>query len=116
MKGLIRGFYPNGGTHLYDAVLAATDRLAATATPEQISAIVVLSDGADEGSAHSLEELLRRIKPTEQSAGIRVFTIAYGAGAKFDVLEKISATTSAKAYRSDTTNISRVFREISTFF
>jgi Ca-activated chloride channel homolog len=78
---------------------------------------VVLSDGADESSARwTLNKLLQKITVTAERPGPRIFTIAYGANAKKDVLTRIAEATQGKSYTGGTADIRQIFREISTFF
>ncbi len=112
----VDGMFAAGGTHLYDAVGDAVGQLNRSSKPNEISAVVVLSDGADEGSATPLQSLLQRITVTPESPGIRVFTIAYGKGAVLNVLQQMATKTGGKAYTGDTQDITRIFREISTYF
>lgn len=114
----LRGVFPSGGTSLYDAVAVAyVEKLRQMeANPGRIDAIVVLTDGEDTDSRLTLDELLRRIRPSGESPGVRVFTIGYGGSSQKDVLERIADTTQARFYEGDPSNIRSVFREISTFF
>lgn len=115
--GRVGGLMPEGGTALYDATAAAYEHLLANPRPGMISAVVVLTDGIDSGQGMSLDALLAKIAATpEQRAGVRVFTIAYGADAKLDVLSRISGATKAKSYKGDPQTIRAVFKEIATFF
>ena len=115
-KTRIAGLIPDGATALYDATSAAYDQLAADPRPDRISAVVVLTDGMDSGKGATLDALLGKIGATNERTGVRVFTIAYGADAKLDVLSKISAATRARSYKGDTATIRAVFKEIATFF
>lgn len=116
------GIFPDGGTGLYDAIAAAYDRKLEEArrgtgsNAGKIAAIVVLTDGDDTDSQLSLEDLLRKIRANGESRGVRVFTIAYGGGAKKTVLQAIADATQARFYEGNPSNIRTVFREISTFF
>jgi Ca-activated chloride channel family protein len=111
----VGSLYAEGGTALYDAILAAQEHLRQNPTPDRISAIVVLTDGEDRNSRTSLRQLLDRVRADEE-AGVKVFTIGYGKGANEKVLEGIADATQAKFYRGTTQNIREVFKEISTFF
>ncbi|HSY50747.1 MAG TPA: VWA domain-containing protein [Thermoanaerobaculia bacterium] len=117
-KEKLGGLYPHDGTGLYDAIsMAYAAQLASqNQDAERISAIVVLTDGEDEGSKISLDELLSQIKFDNERHTIRVFTIAYGDDAKKDILTQIADATQAKFYAGNQQNIRQVLREISTFF
>jgi Ca-activated chloride channel family protein len=112
----IRGLFANGGTALYDAVLNAHNALTATPDPDKITAIIVLSDGEDQHSRTKLTELLSAVTVSAERPGLRIFTIAYGTGTRKDILEQISAATQARCYTGSTSNISDIFKDISTFF
>ena len=108
----------NGGTALYDAIASAFDEQLAKRAEnrDKISAIIVLTDGADTDSATKLPDLLNRIRFDSEKQTIRVFTIGYDSGAQQDVLKKIADATQAKFYEGKPENIREVFKDISTFF
>jgi Ca-activated chloride channel family protein len=114
----VESLYANGGTALYDAVSLAYDQLIAkkSVNEKKITAIVVLTDGADTDSKMSLANLISKIKVDNESHTIRVFTIAYGHDANQDVLKQIADATQAKSYIGTPQNIRSVFKDISTFF
>jgi Ca-activated chloride channel family protein len=114
----LQGVFADGGTALYDAVDMAYQRQLAEqpAQGDRISALVVLTDGADTDSKLTLEDLLPRIQFDGERRSIRVFTIAYGSDAKRDVLLRLSEATQAKSFDGNPQNIRSVFRDISTFF
>jgi Ca-activated chloride channel family protein len=108
----------NGGTALYDAIAAAyrEQMTKAAQNANRISAIVVLTDGADTHSGLKLDQLLAEIRFDSETRTIRVFTIGYGADAQKDVLKRIADATQAKFYEGKPENIREVFKDISTFF
>jgi Ca-activated chloride channel homolog len=112
----VDGLFANGGTALYDAISAAYQHLADHPKPDKISALVVLTDGADTNSQTSLGDLLNQIKFDSEKKTIRVFTIGYGSDAKADILKQIADATQARFYEGTPENIQSVFKEISTFF
>jgi Ca-activated chloride channel family protein len=114
----VSSLFASGGTALYDTIATAYDQQMASATKnsDKISAVVVLTDGADTNSKMPLNELLRRIRFDNESHTIRVFTIGYGTDAQKDVLQQIADATQAKFYVGTPQNIREVFKDISTFF
>jgi Ca-activated chloride channel homolog len=114
----IRGLFPQGGTALYDSISEAYRAQLETTDPQQglISALVVLTDGADTDSKTTLEQLLAQIRFDNEHHVTRVFTIGYGKDARSDVLTQIADATQAKFYQGDPRNIRAILREISTFF
>lgn len=83
-----------GGTVLYDAIQQGRDWLRSTRRPGEILAVVVLTDGQDNGSRLSLEglgsELQRSGFASDERIG--VFTMGYGNQGDFDadVLRRIA--------------------------
>ena len=67
----IIGTSVGGGTSLYDAILAALERLSRARYPRQ--ALVVITDGADQHSLHTLADLLAGV----QASQAQVFLIGY---------------------------------------
>ena len=112
----IQSLFPTSGTALYDAVAAAHEYLAANPQADRITAIVVLTDGADTNSSLQLPDLLKKIQFDPEKHTTRIFTIGYGADAQLNVLKEIAEATQAKSFSGDKQNIREVFKEISTFF
>ncbi|MCP9915570.1 VWA domain-containing protein [Cyanobium sp. ATX 6F1] len=83
-----------GGTRLYDAVNQGRDWLLSSRKPGEILAVVVLTDGQDNGSTLPLENLISALKQSGFGADerIAVFTIGYGNTGDFDgdVLKRIA--------------------------
>jgi Ca-activated chloride channel family protein len=118
INNTLKSLYASSGTALYDSIAAAYDAQLASRdrARDKISAIVVLTDGADTDSHLGLDALLDKIRFDHETRTIRVFTIGYGAGAQKDILKKIAEATQAKFYEGKPENIRSVFKEISTFF
>jgi len=112
----IGSLWANGGTALYDAILAAHEDLQKTPDNEKISAVVVLTDGQDTNSKTALETLMKAIRFDSEKNNVRVFTIGYGEDANREILQKIADATQAKSYAGTPENIESVFKDISTFF
>lgn len=83
-----------GGTVLYDAIRQGRDWLRSTRRPGEILAVVVLTDGQDNGSRLSLEGLGGELKRSGFASDERigVFTMGYGNAGDFDadVLRRIA--------------------------
>ncbi|NJK90839.1 MAG: VWA domain-containing protein [Blastochloris sp.] len=118
MRKLISSLYAEGGTALYDSIQTAYEKHLRDREKngDRISAIIVLTDGADTNSAVKLDQLLEAIRFDHELRTIRVFTIGYGKGAEKEKLKKIADATQAKFYEGTPENIQSVFRDISTFF
>lgn len=108
----------HNGTPLYDSVALSYDYMSERAETGRINAIVVLSDGADEGSTMSLNSLLTKLQASNSSEGsksaeVRIFTIAYGDGADKETLSKISEATGGQMFdASDPERIEEVFESV----
>jgi Ca-activated chloride channel family protein len=113
-----------GQTALYDAIADAHRRLKATAGPDEMTAIVVLTDGQDSavtdgkdvGNKVKLDELLKTVAVDNRTNLTRIYTIAHGSDADPDVLKRISDATMAKSYKGTKENIREVVKDILTFF
>ena len=112
----VRSFIADGNTALYDATAAAHKYLMENPQPDKISAVVVLTDGADSARGMNLDSLLAQIQSDNERNTVRVFTIAYGSDAQKDILDRVSNATRAKSYAGKPENIRQVFKEIATFF
>jgi Ca-activated chloride channel family protein len=111
----VDSLFAGGGTALYDAVGQAYSHLEQRPA-DHIRALIVLTDGEDNQSKATLNDLLKTIHADAETRTIRVFTIAYGHDAQRGVLQQIADATQGKAYDGTPSNIVEVFRDISTFF
>ncbi|MBK9034842.1 MAG: VWA domain-containing protein [Myxococcales bacterium] len=106
-----------GGTALYDAVSAAHTglRAALAKNPHRIHALVVMTDGVDESSRKTLDQLTKQVT-VEGERAVSVFTIAYGAEANAGVLGQLAEKSRGTFSRGSLADIRQVFRDIGTFF
>ena len=99
LKDVISGLHAEGGTALYATTRAAQQKLLASATPDRINAVVVLTDGKNEyPKDNDLDGLLRDLDANNLENSVRVFTIAYGDEADLNTLKRISSASRAAAY------------------
>ncbi len=121
----LAGLFPQNGTPLYQAAHETYDAAIERYDPTRINAIVILSDGAnqdiqssdDDQQLADLLEALSRGSEGQGSRPVRVFPIAYGEGASFDVLEAIADAASSAVYdASDPRSINKVFAEVISNF
>jgi len=120
LKQTVAGTFAEGGTALYDSIAQAYDALVEVAKrePKHIFAVVVLTDGKDEHSKLSLDQLKRRLAPASEigEPTVRVFTIAYGAGADTRILGDLAETATGAAFKGDVSSIRQVYRDLAAFF
>ena len=102
-----------GGTALYDTVLAAFRTVRAGYDPEKINSVVLLTDGRNEDDPDGidLESLLTTLRAeVDPARPIPVITIGMGPDADMDALTQISEATGAEAYQAvDPRDIQQVF-------
>ena len=85
-QAFLSGLKADGGTHLHDAVLAGRNWLKQTGQKEEILAVVVLTDGRDQGSTTTLSMLQEELRRSgfEGDDRIAVFSVGYGEAGAFD--------------------------------
>jgi Ca-activated chloride channel family protein len=119
LRQTVGNLIAEGGTAVYDATIEGFRTVRRGASPERISAVVVLTDGEDTDSAASADDVVAAVRAQGDSANqVRVFTIAYSAGAlgAADALKAISTASGGQAYEGGTEDIEAVYRSISSFF
>ena len=94
-------YVPNGGTALYDTTLAAVQSVRRGWDPSRVNSVVVLTDGRDENSAISLDQLLVQLRRETGNRPVPVIGIAYGRDSDISVLRQISDATGGTAYEVD---------------
>ena len=106
---------PVKGTPLYDSVSKAYKYMSDRAEPGRINAIIVLSDGNDEGSTMSLDKLLRELKSSSEGGDeslVRVFPISYGQAVTGPLTDIAEATGGQVFDASDARRINLVFQSV----
>jgi Ca-activated chloride channel family protein len=104
-----------GNTALIDGVWEAYTELTLRSNPEAINAIVVMTDGQENNSRHSLSELQRRIQQ-EQGTSVVIFTIAFGGDADEKLLRSMAEVGGGQFRRAKETDIEELYKIISTYF
>jgi Ca-activated chloride channel family protein len=112
----IDGTMAGGGTALYDAIANGFDLASVNAqkNPNQIHAVVVMTDGKDENSKMTLAQLKAKF-PTEEAA-VKVFTIAYGQQAEAKVLDEIAEAAKGSSAKGNLDTIKDVYLDMASFF
>jgi Ca-activated chloride channel family protein len=117
LQRAVRDIIPENDTSLYDAVLFGVDTVKARADTDHINAVVILTDGQDTHSSATQAQVLDALRAQgEESAAVRVFTIAYGQDAQEDELARFAAASGGKGFPANTGDIAAVYRSISSFF
>jgi Ca-activated chloride channel family protein len=85
--------------------------------PSRINAIVVMTDGKENASAVSLNQLVTRLQNGNQSGvPVVIFSIAYGNDADMDVLQAISDATGGQTLVGSPETIRKLYKILSTYF
>jgi Ca-activated chloride channel family protein len=118
LKTAVGALTAGGGTLLYDSISAGLGHMKTLFSPTFITAIVVLTDGADTSSrAGGLDDLVRTESVQPADSSVRVFTIAYGVDADRDVLGRIAQASQASSYdASNPALIRQVFNAVLSNF
>jgi len=114
----IDGVIASGGTALYEATSQAYQKAAerAKTEPGRIHAVVVMTDGKDENSTLSLDELEHKLRIEGGEAPVKVFTIAYGEQAGGEVLGRIAEAAQGTSAKGNVETIVQVYRDMASFF
>lgn len=104
----------SGRTALFDALDLARQTLEALppAEDDRIRAIVLLSDGADNASQATLEQMRSQF----DESGISIFPVAYGSDADRQVLDAIAEFSRTIVVVGDTGDIAQIFENLSRYF
>ncbi len=116
LDATIDGLFPDGGTAVFDASLASLSLLNRSAAKTHIQAAVILTDGQDNKSKATVQDVVGALSGQSESGGVRVFTIAYGADADGSALAEIAKAGGGKPYTGDPRTINSVYTSISSFF
>jgi Ca-activated chloride channel family protein len=119
-QAFVEGLVADGGTRLHDAVFGAREWLRRTRQPGEILAVVVLTDGQDQGSNLSLEGLKAELKRSGFSGDERigVFTIGYGNTGDYDadVLRQIAESNGGEFTQGTPESILRRMEDLQMAF
>jgi Ca-activated chloride channel family protein len=103
-----------GKTAVFDALDLARqelDRLPPSES-DRIRAIVLLSDGADNSSRLSIDEVRTNFDET----GVSIFPVAYGADADVAIVQAIAEFSRTIVVQGDTGDIAQIFENLSRYF
>jgi Ca-activated chloride channel family protein len=106
-----------GNTALLDAVRAAYRRMQREGDPERINAIVAMTDGRENQSAVTLNQLVREIN--QGNAGgvpVIVFSIAYGDDADYDILTALANASGGQVREGSPETIQQLYKILSSYF
>lgn len=92
----------DGGTGLYDTVLASVRAARRGWDPDRVNSVILVTDGGNVDAAGiSLPSLLRTLAAErDRSRPVAVFAVAYGPAADVGALRRIVRATGGSAYRA----------------
>ena len=110
----IRNLEPGGETTLFDAIGTGAELVQASASPDAVNAIVVLTDGMDTSSERFAfnDDLIAAATAGDTT----VFTVAYGDDADNELLSALAARGNGNFYRGDEASIAAIYEEMSAAF
>ena len=116
----ISGLQAEGGTRLYDSVLAARNWLAENLRDEAINAVLILTDGEDSESSIGLEQLGQELQSSGFNSDQRIafFTVGYGNEGDFNAtaLEEIADLNGGYYRKGDPATISQLMADLQLEF
>ena len=117
----INNLRADGGTRLYDGALFARNWLRNNLRTDAINAVLILTDGRDEGSNISLDGLSTELENSsfESAERIAFFTIGYGEGNQgfnADALQTIAQLNGGYYRQGDPATISQLMADLQIEF
>jgi Ca-activated chloride channel family protein len=118
LQAAVDELFPGGETAVYDATESGFRAIQHRQDASGINAVVVLTDGEDNQSQLTAEQVVSTLEAQSRSESltVRVYTIAYGSQANRAVLARIAESSGGKAFTGDPDEIEAVYRSISSFF
>lgn len=104
-------------TALFDAINVAYDELQRQHSRGQIHAIIVMTDGLDNASKITLDNLIPKLRDSNRFGNeVAIFCIAYGYDADSKVLDQIASATGGDMVIGNPDNIKIVYNRVSKLF
>jgi Ca-activated chloride channel family protein len=117
LLSMVGGLDASGDTALLDAVDEAYGRLQYLNDTERINAIVVMTDGRENNSYTTLNQLVRHIEGGNRTGvPVVIFSIAYGSDADMGTLERIAGASGGQVRTGDVETIRGLYKILSTYF
>ncbi len=116
LEARIDGVSAGGETAMLSATAKAYDLLGSRgkSSAHRIRAAIVMTDGADNQSKITLDELTRKISGENRTATI--FTIAYGAQSSHDVMKQLATAGAGSFSEGNVDSIIQIYRDLASFF
>lgn len=115
LEQAIDNLQAGGNTALVDGVALAYTKLTDLNDAERINAIVVMTDGKENASRTTVQELSKRLAARDPLPVV-VFCIAYGRDADMTVLNYLAEAGDGFTRRGDLETIEDLYKTLSTYF
>ncbi len=114
LQSAIQNMFALGGTAIYDSLAVSRQvfRELPPAEEQRIQAIVLLSDGVDNESSATLDQIAAEY----YESGISIFPVAYGDDADISALEQIADFSRTIVVQGSTGDIGQIFENLSRYF
>ena len=114
----IKSLRAGGGTELYQAVQRTANALSDQPDDNRIRAIVLLSDGADTGSAGvTLSNAVTALEASHNALNpVILIPVAYGSDSDINALNALARASNTKVQSGDPQSILGVLQIISSYF
>ncbi len=106
----------NGNTAFLDAVRTAYRRLQQSSDGERINAIVAMTDGRENASRVTLQQLVAEIRAGNQKTSVIIFSVAYGSDADMKVLEALAEASGGQVRVGTPETIRELYKILSSYF
>lgn len=105
-----------GNTALLDAVAAAYMRLWQEKDPERINAVVVMTDGRENASDYSTDQIISGIEQGNAENRIIIFAVAYGSDADYELLQELADASGGQVREGTPQTVRDLYKILSTYF
>jgi Ca-activated chloride channel family protein len=118
LRETIRDLIPGEASSLYDAVHTGFATLRRLADDSRVNVVVLVSDGADDASSRTLDELARELEDACENGPlvIPVIAVAYGDEADTEALERIAAACPGRTLPATPEDVVDVLRTVALLF
>lgn len=106
----------NGNTAFLDAVRTAYRRLQQSSDGERINAIVAMTDGRENASRVTLQQLAAEVRAGNQKTPVIIFSVAYGSDADMKVLETLAEASGGQVRTGTPETIRELYKILSSYF
>jgi Ca-activated chloride channel family protein len=112
----IDGLQANGNTAFLDAVRTAYRRLQQSSDGERINAIVAMTDGRENASRVTLQQLAAEVRAGNQKTPVIIFSVAYGSDADMKALEALAEASGGQVRTGTPETIRELYKILSSYF